>query len=306
MKFYSTIVTIFVLFTSTHAMSQQFTPLYESTIPNYIDAPDEQNSQVTNGILRIAKVSKPTYRFYPAQVSTSNSSKRPIVVICPGGGYGILAASHEGSDVAEKLNAIGIHALVLYYRIPNSANQTDKKIAPLQDAQQAIRLARKNAQNWGVDTTKVGIMGFSAGGHLASSAATHFDKDYTGLNDHINLRPDFQILLYPVISFRSFTHSGSRNNLVGKDASEELLHLFSNEEQINSKTPQAFIVHASDDKAVPLKNSLIYAENLVNNNVKVDLHVFANGGHGFGLNNKTTKDDWFKSLTEWFRSQSIL
>jgi len=305
MKFYSTIVTILILFISFQAMSQKFTPLYENTIPNYIDAPDEQNSLVTNGILRIAKVSKPAYALYLSKVGNS-SQKKPVVVICPGGGYGVLAASHEGSDIAEKFNEIGIHALVLYYRIPNAANQVDKKFAPLQDAQQAIRLVRKNAQNWGIDTSKVGIMGFSAGGHLASSAATHFDNDYTGINDQINLRPDFQILLYPVISFRAFAHSGSRNNLVGKDASEELLHLFSNEEQINPKTPQAFIVHAADDKAVPLKNALIYAENLVNNNVKVDLHVYANGGHGFGLNNKTTKDDWFKSLTEWFKSQSIL
>lgn len=304
MKFSLTLVAILSLLTFSKSMAQQFNPLYDGPIPNYIDVPNEQTSQVTNGILRISKVSKPTYHFYPS--NSGNANNRPCVIICPGGGYGILAASHEGSDIAQKLNEIGIHALVLYYRIPNAANQLDKKIAPLQDAQQAIRLVRKNAQIWGIDSNKVGIMGFSAGGHLASSAATHFDKDYTGINDQINLRPDFQILLYPVISFRDFTHSGSRTNLVGKDAPEDLLHLFSNEEQINAKTPQAFIVHASDDKAVPLKNSLIYAENLVNNNVKVDLHVFANGGHGFGLNNKTTKDDWFKSLTEWFKSQAIL
>lgn len=304
MKNHSILLTILFLSICSNLMAQEFLPLYEKSIPNYIETPNEQTGQITSGILRISKVSKPTYAFYSSNVG-SNPNK-PVVVICPGGGYSILAASHEGSDIAIKLNELGIHALVLYYRIPNSANQIDKKIAPLQDAQQAIRLVRKNAIQWGVDTTKVGIMGFSAGGHLASTAATHFNKDYTGFNDGVNLRPDFQILLYPVISFRDFTHSGSKNNLIGPNTSEELLNLFSNEEQITNKTPQAFIVHAADDKAVPLKNSLIYAENLVKNNVKVDLHVFANGGHGFGLNNKTTKDDWFESLSIWFKSQAIL
>jgi acetyl esterase/lipase len=305
MKNYQILLTILFLSPLFNVMAQEFLPLYEKNIPNYIESANEQTSQVTSGILRISKVSKPTYAFYASHVN-SEIKHKPVVVICPGGGYGILAAQHEGDDVAKKFNEIGIHALVLYYRIPNSSNQIDKKIAPLQDAQQAIRLVRKNAPNWGIDTSKVGIMGFSAGGHLASTAATHFDKDYTGINDGINLRPDFQILLYPVISFREFTHSGSRNNLIGANPSEELLNLFSNEEQITNKTPQAFLVHASDDKAVPLKNSLIYAENLVKNNVKVDLHVFANGGHGFGLNNKSTKDDWFQSLIYWFKSQSIL
>jgi acetyl esterase/lipase len=176
----------------------------------------------------------------------------------------------------------------------------------LQDAQQAIRLVRKNANKWGIDVGKIGIMGFSAGGHLAATAATHFEKDYTGVDDGINLRPDFQILLYPVISFRPFGHSGSSLNLLGKKPSEELIHLFSNEEQITDYTPKAFMVHAADDKAVPIKNSLLYVEKLTENNVAADLHVYAKGGHGFGLNNKTTKELWFDRLAEWLKTNHIL
>ncbi len=285
------------------AMSQDTKPLYEGAIPNYISGPNLQKGEVSGGMLRISNVTEPTYTFYEAK---GGKSSRPCVVVCPGGGYRILASTHEGTDIAKKLNELGIHALVLYYRIPDSTRQVDRRIAPLQDAQQAIRLVRKNANTWGVDVGKVGIMGFSAGGHLAASAATHFNQDYTGINDYINLRPDFQILLYPVISMRPFGHSGSMVNLIGKKPSEDNLHLFSNEEQITDYTPKAFIVHAADDKAVPIKNSLIYVENLSANNVSADLHVYAKGGHGFGLNNKTTNELWFDRLAEWFKTNHIL
>lgn len=285
------------------AMSQDSKPLYEGQIPNFIPGANLQKGEVTGGMMRVSKVTEPTYSFYEAK---GGKGQKPCVVICPGGGYGVLASTHEGTDIAKKLNDIGIHALVLYYRLPDSTRQVDRRIAPLQDAQQAIRLARKNANKWGVDVGKIGIIGFSAGGHLAASAATHFNVDYTGINDYINLRPDFQILLYPVISMRPFGHSGSKTNLIGKKPSEENLHLFSNEEQINEYTPKAFLVHAADDKAVPIKNSLIYVENLTANNVPSDLHVYAKGGHGFGLNNKTTNELWFDRLTEWFKTNHIL
>lgn len=284
-----------------HAQGVQ--ALYPGMIPNYIDGPNLQKSEVTGGIERKSNVSIPTYEFFEAK---GGKTQKPCVVICPGGGYKILASTHEGTDIAKKFNELGIHALVLYYRIPDSARQVDRKIAPLQDAQQAIRLVRKNANKWGIDVGKIGIMGFSAGGHLAATAATHFEKDYTGVDDGINLRPDFQILLYPVISFRPFGHSGSSVNLLGKKPSEELIHLFSNEEQITDYTPKAFMVHAADDKAVPIKNSLLYVEKLTENNVAADLHVYAKGGHGFGLNNKTTKELWFDRLAEWLKTNHIL
>jgi acetyl esterase/lipase len=272
--------------------------LYPGQIPNFIAGPNLQSEAVTDGILRISQVSEPTYTLY----LSPGDSVKPMVIIFPGGGYRILAASHEGSDIAMKLNQIGVHAMVVHYRLPDSTRQIEMKFAPLQDAQQAIRLARQQAKTWNVDLTKIGVMGFSAGGHLAASAATHGQVDYTKVNDGINLRPDFQILIYPVISFRAFGHKGSMISLLGKDQSEELVHLFSNEEQVNALTPRAFLVHAADDKAVPVANSLNYAAALAILNIPVDLHVMAKGGHGFGLTNKTTEEYWFDRLATWFKT----
>ena len=296
---------ILFLLLASPIMAQDFLPLYSAGIPNYKGMANRQTAvKGADGIERISKVTIPTYRFFPA----SNAKEpRACVVICPGGGYRILASSHEGYDIAAKFNEIGVSALVLYYRLPEDSAQIEKKYAPLQDAQSAIALVRKNAVKWNVDPAKVGIMGFSAGGHLAATASTHFNKDYTGIQADANLRPDFSILLYPVISFRPFGHGGSSQSLLGKNPSEEDLALFSNEEQVTAQTPKAFIVHAADDNAVPLKNSLVYAEKLAANKVPVDLHVYAKGGHGFGLNNKTTSGDlWFDRLITWMKANQLL
>lgn len=286
-------------------MAQDFLPLYPAGIPNSKPVANKQKAtKGADGIERISDVSVPTYRFFPAPASKNPQS---CVVICPGGGYRILASSHEGYDIAAKFNEMGVSALVLYYRLPADSAQVEKKYAPLQDAQAAIALVRTNAAKWKIDPAKVGIMGFSAGGHLAATASTHFNKDYTGSLSGANLRPDFSILLYPVISMRPFGHGGSKQSLLGKNPTEEELALFSNEEQVTAQTPKAFIVHASDDNAVPLKNSLLYAERLTANKVPVDLHVYAKGGHGFGLNNKTTSGDlWFDRLITWMKANQLL
>ena len=296
---------LIALLLTTSAMAQEFTPLYSHGIPNYKEVVNKQSAvKGADGIERISKVSVPTYRFFPA---SSGKGPKTCVVICPGGGYRILASSHEGYDIAAKFNEIGVSALVLYYRLPEDSAQVEKKYAPLQDAQTALALVRENAAKWNVDPIKVGIMGFSAGGHLAATASTHFTKDYTGILPGANIRPDFSILLYPVISVRPFGHSGSSQNLLGKNPSEDDLHLFSNEEQVTPQTPKAFLVHAADDNAVPLKNSLLYAERLTANKVPVDLHVYAKGGHGFGLNNKTTSGDlWFDRLISWMKANQLL
>ncbi len=301
MKFFY--LTLIAMATISHVNAQGDLPLYSSKIPNYKEAPNLVSAAVTDGITRISNVSIPTYTLFLA--SNSGNTPAPFVVICPGGGYRILASSHEGTDIAKKFNEIGVSAMVLYYRLPNDVNQVNKELAPLQDAQQAIRLVRQHAQAWKVDPTKVGIMGFSAGGHLASTTATHYTKDYTEINDEINLRPDFQILLYPVVTFRDHTHAGSRQSLLGNNPSESQLHMFSNEEQVNAQTPPAFIVHAADDKAVPVKNSLAYIEKLTSFNVPVDYIQYAKGGHGFGLTNKTTQDRWFDDLTLWFKANQL-
>lgn len=280
----------------------QYVPLY-SQIPNYIDSTNKEYNTNIDGILRIQKVSIPAYEYYRVKQDLIN---RPCVIICPGGGYSFLAAGHEGTAVAAFFNSIGINVLLLKYRIPNSRNQANKSIAPLQDAQQAIRLTRLHAAEWGIDPNKIGIMGFSAGGHLASSLATHFADVKIDNPENISLRPDFQILIYPVISFRTFGHKGSINNLIGKDANEELVHYFSNEEQVNANTPPAFIVHAIDDQTVPVKNAIVYQEALEKNKIANYLYLFEKGKHGFGMQNKLSQEQWPPLLINWLKSMHYI
>lgn len=295
-KYISTILTLSLM----QLAFAQYNPLYKK-IPNYIDAPDEESSAI-DGVLRISKVSIPGYAFF----SAGNDDPKPCVIICPGGGYRILASEHEGTDVAKYFNSIGIHALVLKYRIPSDDHQPDKKIAPLQDAQRAVQLVREHAKDWKVDPNKVGIMGFSAGGHLASSLAVHYDDIKIKENNKISVRPDFQILGYPVISFSKFSHVGSRKNLLGKDSTESMMNYFSNEMHVNSNTPIAFLVHAKDDKVVPIENSFIYVDALKSNGVEAELFVYETGGHGFGMINKTSSESWINAMKSWLQKNKII
>ena len=206
--------------------------------------------------------------------------------------------------MAEEFNKWGITAFVLKYRLPDDSLNVDKSLAPLQDAQQAIRLVRANAKEWGVNKNHIGIMGFSAGGHLASTAATHFTfkADATN-NDTTSVRPDFAILLYPVISFdTTFGHMGSRNKLIGTQPTADKTAFFSNELHVTSNTPPIFIVHASDDTGVPVENSIRFYQACVKNKVPVEMHLYPHGGHGFGLYNKTTSDNWMDRLKNWLSS----
>jgi acetyl esterase/lipase len=223
------------------------------------------------------------------------------VVICPGGGYAGLAINHEGYDIAKRFNENGIAAFVLKYRLPNIKISTKPHLSPVQDLQTAIDLVRCRAAEWKIDPDKVGVIGFSAGGHLASTGGTHFDKHYI-VSKSGNLRPDFMILVYPVISSDStFAHIGSIKNLLGKNFTEELLKEFSNEKRVTKNTPPAFLVHSADDKVVPVKNSIIFAEELAKNNILFEMHIFPKGGHGYGLNNQTTKTDWFNLCLNWIK-----
>jgi len=273
----------------------QYKPLYDGEIPNYIQSENKESEATSGGILRFSKVSIPAYQFYQA----NTNSAAACVIICPGGGYGILASGHEGSDVAKFFNSIGVHALVLKYRIPSDENQVDKKIAPLQDAQRAIFLVRQHAIDWRVDPNKIGIMGFSAGGHLAASLATHYDDRKIEADKSISFRPDFQILGYPVISFGNIGHGGSRNNLLGKDTTAENIGYFSNELHINKNSPPAFLVHAKDDGAVSIKNSIQYHERLISSGVESTIFIYEEGGHGFGMENDTDDKKWTNALKSW-------
>jgi acetyl esterase/lipase len=288
------LISSFMVATAVHA--QQEMPLYNGAVPNSKPAPGKETAVSKDNVLRISKVSVPTLTMFKP-VNANGMS----VIICPGGGYGILAFDKEGTRVAEEMNKWGITAFVLKYRLPDDTTNIDRSLAPLQDAQQAVRLVRSKATEWGLKKDKIGIMGFSAGGHLASTAATHFASNADATSkDTISVRPDFAILIYPVISFDStITHKGSRNNLVGATAPADQIKLYSNELQVTAKTPPSFLVHAGDDGAVPVENSIRYYQACVKYKVPVEMHLYPKGGHGFGMFNKTTTDNWMERLKNW-------
>jgi acetyl esterase/lipase len=286
--------------------AQETMLLYQGAVPGNKKGDNKEKTVVTNGISRISKVTIPTLTMYSAK-SAAGGNASAAIIICPGGGYGILAASHEGADVAKMLQGWGIAAFVLKYRLPDDSSMENKEIAPLQDAQTAIQIVRQRAKEWNIDANKIGIMGFSAGGHLAATASTHFKEIKIKNPQDISLRPDFSVLIYPVISFSdSLTHMGSRNSLLGKKPSPEKIKEYSNELQVNAETPPAFLVHAGDDKSVKPGNSIDYYQALLKNNVTAELHLYQNGGHGFGMNNKTTEDKWMERLKNWLQSNKIL
>ncbi|WP_240627869.1 alpha/beta hydrolase [Terrimonas sp.] len=276
----------------------------DNKIPNSIPGPDEEKSVTSDNILRISNISRPTLTvFLPDAVKANGTA----VIICPGGGYGIVAASHEGYDVAKKFNEMGVAAFVLKYRMPNKKNQPAPSIAPLQDAQQAIITVRKNAAKWNINPQRIGIIGFSAGGHLASTAGTHFSKVLVEDAGNISARPDFMLLIYPVISADiTITHAGSYKNLLGENPSKEELDLYSNEKQVTDKTPPTFLVHASDDNGVSPNNSIVFYQALIKNKVPAELHIYERGGHGFGMYNKTTKEEWMDRAKNWMESNGWL
>ena len=289
-----------LFFLSANAQSIAEMELYKGKVPNSTNAPNKENTVIGDDkVMRVAKVSVPSITMYkPAQQNGMS------VIICPGGGYSIIAWNKEGTKVAEEFNKWGVTAFILRYRLPDDTTMIDKSIAPLQDAQQAVRLVRSNAVEWGIDKNKIGIMGFSAGGHLAATAATHFTyKADPKNNDTISVRPDFAILIYPVISFdTTFAHLGSRNKLIGMNPATDKTAFFSNELQVTAITPPTFLVHAGDDKSVPVENSIRFYQACIKNKVPVEMHLYPKGGHGFGLNNITTIDNWMDRLKNWLSS----
>ncbi len=230
------------------------------------------------------------------------------IVICPGGGYGELAMEKEGLAPARWLSEHGIAGVVLRYRCGGGKNQQP---VPLEDAQRAIRIVRSRAHQWGVDAKRVGILGFSAGGHLASTAVTMFDEGDAEAEDLIerqSCRPDFAVLVYPVISMApGITHERSRKNLLGENSSEELTRQWSTDARVSDQTPPTFLVHASDDKGVRVNNSLLFYEALVAHGVPAELHVYEVGGHGFGMFlGERPADAWPHALDSWLRSRAII
>lgn len=296
------IFTLF-LFTTLHLAAQETIPLYPVAIPNNI-AYSMKETQVNNdgNIISYSKVSKPTLTIYlPDQKIATGTA----VIICPGGGYSGESYRHEGTEIAEAFLRKGVAAFVLKYRLPSDSIMKDKTIGPLQDAQQAIKTVRQHTKEWKLDSKKIGIMGFSAGGHLASTAGTHFDKSYIPNDESISLRPDFMILVYPVISMNDeITHIGSRNNLLGNTPSADRITLFSNELHVNEKTPPTWITHTGDDTAVPVENSIRFYQELVRNKIPAEMHLYPVGNHGFVL--KLPVDEWMQPLFEWMKKSHFI
>ncbi len=228
----------------------------------------------------------------------------PAVIVFPGGGY-THRADHEGEPIARWLNTLGIHAFVLNYRVAPYRHP-----APLTDAQRAIRTVRARAAEWHIDPRRIGILGFSAGGHLASTAGTHFDHGQPEAEDPIermSSRPDFMILCYPVITMGDYTHEGSRENLLGPDADPELVESLSNERQVTPETPPTFIWHTSDDGAVPVENALLFAGALSRAKVSFELHSFMSGRHGLGLaEDHPEAYVWTELCERWMRKLGVL
>lgn len=286
---------IFIVITFFHPFTlnaQEIINLYSDSIPN---AKATTIKEVYgNGMYR--SVTSPTLEIYlPVKEKASGAA----VVVCPGGGYSVVVYQGEGISAAKEFVKKGIAAFVLKYRLPDDSTMQDKKIGPLQDAQQAIKVVRENAAKWNIDPNKIGIMGFSAGGHLASTEATHYKKALIENNNNTNLRPDFQILIYPVVTMQdSLTHADSRAKLLGKNPSKQMIDDFSNELRVAENTPPAYITHAADDNVVDVDNSINYFEALRHKKVNAEMHIYPKGGHGFIFR----QPGWMESLFLWMKN----
>lgn len=290
------ILSLFLALTGILQAQNETIPLWSNAIPGSKNTIDYK--EAVNGVTdQVSKVTIPTLSvFIPEKPNGA------AVVICPGGGYAFLAINKEGYKVAKWLNTLGITAFVLKYRLPSDQIMEDKTIGPLQDAQEAIRFIKRNAKKWDLDTKKVGVIGFSAGGHLASTLSTHYNDVVYKAIDTVSAKPGFSILIYPVLSMdEKITHKGSRNNLLGTAPSAALIEKYSNEKQIDSSTPPTYIVHAVDDKTVPVENSIQYFLALKNNKVPCEIHFYEKGSHGFGLGNNGTSKNWTKQCEEWLK-----
>lgn len=285
---------ITALFYGFSAFSQEIIKIYPGQIVNA--KPTEKAETFDRGMYR--NVTIPTLEYIKPEKPNGTA-----VIVIAGGGYGVIVYNGEGLGTAKSLAEKGISVFVLKYRLPDDQIMLDKKIGPLQDVQQSIKYLRENAENYGLDKNKIGVMGFSAGGHLASTAATHFEKSYIPNSENTNLRPDFQVLVYPVISMQdALTHSGSRDALIGKNPSQEDKGLFSNELQVKANTPIAWLTHAADDKVVDVDNSISYFETLRKNKVEVEMHIFPKGDHGFIFRHK----GWTDPLFDWMKRNNLL
>ena len=280
------------------SMAQNVMKLYPNGISDRIGTNNDETEK--DGVVR--KVSDPTLTIYRPPAGKANGTS---VIVCPGGGYGVLVIDREGVRVAQEFAKIGVTAFVLKYRLPDSTQFTNFQYTPLQDAQQAIKMVREGSAKWGLDPAKIGIMGFSAGGHLAASAGAHFDQAFIENKSGTSLRPDFMILVYPVISFMDdIGHVGSRKNLLGNRQDTNRQKFFSNEFFVTVNTPPAFLTHASDDTVVPVAHSIRFYEALQSRKVNTEMHLYAKGEHGYLK--VPSFEEWFGRCKLWLSGAKFL
>ncbi|PTS97381.1 endo-1,4-beta-xylanase [Pedobacter sp. HMWF019] len=269
------------------AVAQQVLPLYPDSVPG--------------SIVKLSKEEEPTLTLY---VPIKEKATGTAVLVIPGGAYGFLAFEEEGIAIGKAFAEKGIAAFVLKYRLPKKETMRDKSFGPLMDAQQAMKVIRSNATNWNVNPAKVGAIGYSAGGHLASTLGTHFSKSYILNKDNISLRPDFMILVYPVISMNDqLTHMGSKINLLGMEPSKEKVALFSNELQVSKDTPPTYLTHCGDDQVVDVNNSIVFYQALQKNGVDAELHLFPKGNHGF--TQRLPVSEWMEPMLGFLKREGF-
>jgi len=299
-------VTLLIILFSIGASAQETIPLWPNGIPNQKESTEKEIVEHTeDGIVWITNVQTPTLEVY---LPTKKSATGQAIVIFPGGGYHGLAYDWEGTDIAKALNAKGVAGIVVKYRLPWSKSITKgKNVVPLQDAQRAIRLVKSKAEAWNIQLDKIGIIGFSAGGHLASTLGTHYDDMVYERQDDVDdlsARPDYMALIYPVITLgASSTHTGSRVSLVGENPTEDAIDYLSNQKHVTEAAPPTFLLHAMDDDAVPVENTMLFFEALRKHNVPATMHVYPTGGHGFSLALHDDKlKNWTNLLFNWLET----
>ncbi|TJZ60044.1 alpha/beta hydrolase [Sphingobacterium olei] len=297
------IILMILLCSEEIAFGQQSLALYHREIPNTKSAVNNAYSKKDSVVGMLSfEISEPSLiAFYPPEAIANGTA----VIICPGGGYHVLLTEREGTDIAKALNAHGITAFVLIYRLPSDRTMCNKAIGPLQDVQQAIKRVRDGAQSLRVNPNRIGLMGFSAGGHLAAMAGVHHNDRHIANLENTSLKPDFMLLINPVISFeKDFAHLGSRANLIGSQPNEQLITYFSANLNVDHTTPPTFLVHAAVDEVVPVENSLLFFNALRRSNVAASIHIYAKGEHGFLT--WPSFEEWFGRGLNWMESMSLI
>ena len=285
--------------TSTAVGGPTVIQLWPEGVPNA--KPGIGDEKITDG--RISNVSVPTLTFYGPAVDRPNGT---AVIICPGGGYGLLSNDREGIQYANWLSTLGVTSFVLKNRLAEFGHP-----APLQDVLRAVRIVRARAAEFKINPDRIGVMGSSAGGHLAASAGTlfaHADGKTGASLDSVKARPDFLILMYPVITMKDpSAHAGSRENLLGKQPTPELLRLMSVEDQVTADTPPTLLIHTQEDKAVPVENSIVFYQALTRAGVPAEMYLFERGSHGMGMRDGLgTASNWHKRAEEWLNARGLL